>query len=239
MGRKLICIGGAHSGCGKTTVAENLLRLLPGSWCAVKYTKTAFYTSVRPAPDAEDSKDTSRMREAGADGVVWVQSPETGLKEALSLALDMLPGCEGVMVEGNSPIEFLSPDIVIFVFGKDPGRIKPSASRALRKADLIIHQGDPRSVSAGGLPPLKGEVIRIDLKEADGFRMLKERVVEMLRGGTTEGLRERLLGRARGRTITCAAARKMAEEEGVPYRELGRIADELQIRITNCELGCF
>jgi len=39
--------------------------------------------------------------------------------------------------------------------------------------------------------------------------------------------------------LLCAAARKIAEELAVPYKEVGRTADELKVKITGCELGCF
>jgi hypothetical protein len=39
--------------------------------------------------------------------------------------------------------------------------------------------------------------------------------------------------------LPCAAARRIAEELSVPYKEVGRTADELNVKITGCELGCF
>jgi len=39
--------------------------------------------------------------------------------------------------------------------------------------------------------------------------------------------------------LPCAAARRIAEELTVPYKEVGRTADELKVKITGCELGCF
>lgn len=39
--------------------------------------------------------------------------------------------------------------------------------------------------------------------------------------------------------LPCPVARRIAEELSVSYKEVGRIADELSIKITNCELGCF
>ena len=39
--------------------------------------------------------------------------------------------------------------------------------------------------------------------------------------------------------LPCAAARRIAEELSVPYKEVGRTADELKVKITGCELGCF
>jgi len=52
-------------------------------------------------------------------------------------------------------------------------------------------------------------------------------------------IREQLLSRSTDSRIDCASARKLAEELGVPYQEVGDVADALGIRIQNCELGCF
>jgi len=41
------------------------------------------------------------------------------------------------------------------------------------------------------------------------------------------------------RRLTCADARKIAEDLGVPYHEVGAVADELGVKIKNCQLGCF
>lgn len=39
--------------------------------------------------------------------------------------------------------------------------------------------------------------------------------------------------------ITCAVARKIAEELGVAHKDVGAAANELKIRIKDCQLGCF
>lgn len=39
--------------------------------------------------------------------------------------------------------------------------------------------------------------------------------------------------------LPCATARKVAEELGVSYRDVGEAADQLHIKITACQLGCF
>lgn len=39
--------------------------------------------------------------------------------------------------------------------------------------------------------------------------------------------------------ITCAALRKIAEEISVSYSEAGKAADNLKIKVRNCDLGCF
>jgi LAO/AO transport system kinase len=54
-----------------------------------------------------------------------------------------------------------------------------------------------------------------------------------------EKLKQQLQEKATDGRISCALARKIAEDLGVSYREVGKAADELRIKITNCELGCF
>ncbi len=39
--------------------------------------------------------------------------------------------------------------------------------------------------------------------------------------------------------ISCALARKIAEDLNITYKEVGETADRLHIKIKNCELGCF
>ncbi len=41
------------------------------------------------------------------------------------------------------------------------------------------------------------------------------------------------------RRISCSEARKLARDRDVPPAEVGRLCDELGIKIYACELGCF
>ncbi|MBI5638976.1 MAG: hypothetical protein HZA17_00990 [Nitrospirae bacterium] len=52
-------------------------------------------------------------------------------------------------------------------------------------------------------------------------------------------LKEEMLKKAVDGKISCAAARKIAESLSLSYKEVGAAANELNIRIKNCELGCF
>jgi len=45
--------------------------------------------------------------------------------------------------------------------------------------------------------------------------------------------------KSRDGKITCATLRKIAEVVGVTYKEAGKAANELKIKIRNCDLGCF
>ncbi|MBI4690590.1 MAG: hypothetical protein HY754_10045 [Nitrospirae bacterium] len=39
--------------------------------------------------------------------------------------------------------------------------------------------------------------------------------------------------------ISCEIARAIAEDLGVTYETVGKTADRLKVKITNCQLGCF
>lgn len=54
-----------------------------------------------------------------------------------------------------------------------------------------------------------------------------------------EELRQEMLKSAVEGKLSCAAARKIAEELHIPYRDVGEAADQLGIRISSCQLGCF
>jgi hypothetical protein len=63
----------------------------------------------------------------------------------------MLASLEGFVAEGNSLIEMLKPDIVIFASGAS-GEIKSGAKRILPMSDIIIF--------GGKLPPETPEGVR-------------------------------------------------------------------------------
>ncbi|HTR45246.1 MAG TPA: hypothetical protein VMH06_06005 [Thermodesulfovibrionales bacterium] len=226
----IIGVGGAHSGSGKTTYACLLLRKLKG-WGAIKYTRTELYSSLvddRETLSTED-KDTRRMLDAGAARVLWVKAPPGGLEEMLPEAVARLSDLRGVVVEGNSAIEFLKPDIIIFVFGSEAEEIKESAKGVLLNADVVVSEND-LSIAMPG----KAEVF---LKSPADTERFLSRVTEMVE--KKEKIREALKGKAVDGRISCPSARNIAEELDVPYQQVGKTADELGIKITGCELGCF
>jgi molybdopterin-guanine dinucleotide biosynthesis protein len=128
----IISVTGAYSGAGKTSLCSLLLTELD-EFGAIKFTKTELYSSVSESITILDQKgkDTSSMIHAGAKKVVWVKSLEENLRSALGMALEMFSGVRGIIVEGNSPVDFLNPHLVIFIMGRD-GVMKPSARDVIR-----------------------------------------------------------------------------------------------------------
>lgn len=168
----IIGVGGARSGAGKTSVIEGILKRLSGMG-AIKCTKTRLYTSITddPAVLGQSGKDTARLIGAGAEEVLWVRSPDGGVKEALEAAVERLSHLRGVVVEGNSAIEALRPDIVIFVAGEKAGETKQSGRAVLSRADVVVHSGRPPD----GLRP---EQRVFERRDVEGFSSFIEKLME-------------------------------------------------------------
>jgi len=50
---------------------------------------------------------------------------------------------------------------------------------------------------------------------------------------------EEIKKKAVNNRLSCSAARAIAEELALSYKDIGEAADRLSIKITNCQLGCF
>ncbi len=56
---------------------------------------------------------------------------------------------------------------------------------------------------------------------------------------TRQDLQNRIRAAAPEGRIPCPAAIRLADELGISRREMGELLDELRIKITQCQLGCF
>lgn len=54
-----------------------------------------------------------------------------------------------------------------------------------------------------------------------------------------QSLQEILKAKAKDGQITCAECTEIAEENNISLNQVGKTADELGIKITACQLGCF
>ena len=139
----------ATESCGADTYNFQSSLICPkrggsGKWGAIKYTKTELYASLvddKTVLSRED-KDTGRFIEAGAEDVIWVKSPPQDLKDLLPMAVGRLSGLDGLVVEGNSAIEFLKPDIVIFMIGKNTECWKTGIESIVSISDIIVYENE-------------------------------------------------------------------------------------------------
>ena len=151
----IIAISGLSSNTGKTTLACDLIKSLPG-WEAIKLTRGHYRSCgkdphgccvsdllrdeplIRSGREAnyEKGKDTGRFWDAGAANVHWVIVGEDQVEEGISRALSRVQA-EGVVVEGNSFLEFIEPDFAIICARAGENKLKSSARRTLEKADAL------------------------------------------------------------------------------------------------------
>jgi LAO/AO transport system kinase len=54
-----------------------------------------------------------------------------------------------------------------------------------------------------------------------------------------KSIKDRIQKTAINKKISCPELRKIAEELGISYGEAGKTANDLRIKIKNCDLGCF
>jgi molybdopterin-guanine dinucleotide biosynthesis protein len=151
----VVAISGFSSNVGKTTLVCELLRQLPG-WEAIKLTRGHYRSCgrdpagccvsdllrddpvIRSGRDAnyQAGKDTGHFWDAGASNVHWVIVKDDQVAQGISEALARVE-TDGVIVEGNSFLEYVDADLTIMCARSEGGKIKPSARRVLSKIDFL------------------------------------------------------------------------------------------------------
>jgi molybdopterin-guanine dinucleotide biosynthesis protein len=167
----VVGIGGAYNGAGKTTVACEILRRFSG-WGAIKFTRASLYSCIIDdlAVLSEAGKDTKRFLDAGAEKVLWIKSPFSQLPEVLSMAVQMLNYLQGILIEGNSAIEVIRPDIVLYVSG-DEARSKSSAVKILQMAQIIIFQKELPKQTSNDIPGFQ-------MDDSEGYLRFLKGIIE-------------------------------------------------------------
>jgi len=242
----IIGIGGSRSGAGKTTVAAALLKYFTASpgplklWGAIKYTKTDFCSSLIDDRNIieQAGKDTGKLLSAGAEQVLWLKGPREGIEETTSVAIERLHHLDGIIIEGNSAIEFSNPDIVIFISAACGETEKPSSFRLIDHADIIVFRRDSMPPTAHD-KVYSASSVYYDPEDKTTEQELFECMKAVIEERIIERIKQLLKQNAVNHRVSCPVARSIADELKVPYSEVGRAANELKIKIMNCELGCF
>ena len=52
-------------------------------------------------------------------------------------------------------------------------------------------------------------------------------------------LEEAINEKAKDRRLPCALCFKIAEDFGISKKEMGKILNEMKVKISQCQLGCF
>ena len=159
----IVVIGGHSRSVGKTSVVAGLISALPDRhWTALKITQyghgicsangeacdcvTADHTwAVSEEKDRSGESDTSRFLVAGAAHSWWVRTEQGRLAEAMPRIRQILAGAENVIIESNSILRFLKPDLYLTVLDPATEDFKASAQTFLDRADAVLLHTNPAS----------------------------------------------------------------------------------------------
>jgi hypothetical protein len=152
----IVVIGGHSRSVGKTSVVAGLIAALPEyKWTALKITQyghgvcsmngeschcaTEDHTwAISEERDRSGESDTSRFLVAGATRAWWVRTEQGRLAEAMPTIRRRLAESGNVILESNSILKFIRPDIYLTVLDPATEDFKRSAQEFLDRADAVI-----------------------------------------------------------------------------------------------------
>lgn len=152
----IVVIGGHSRSVGKTSVVAGLIAALPEfEWTAAKITQHGHgICSPKGEPcdcagadhawaiseerDRLGKSDTSRFLAAGASRVLWVRTEQGRLAEAMPALRQRLQGARNVILESNSVLKFLRPDLYLTVLDPATADFKTSAREFLDRAHAVL-----------------------------------------------------------------------------------------------------
>jgi hypothetical protein len=157
----IVVIGGHSRSVGKTSVVAGLISALSDfRWTALKITQyghgicsangeacdcaTADHAwAVSEEKNRSGESDTSRFLLAGAEHAWWVRTEQGRLAEAMPRVRQVLSGTENAIIESNSVLRFLKPDLYLTVLDPETADFKTSAQIFLDRADaVLLHSAD-------------------------------------------------------------------------------------------------
>jgi hypothetical protein len=152
----LVVVGGHSRNVGKTSVVAGLIAALPGfNWTAFKITQYGHGVcslngeschcatddhswAISEEKDRSGESDTSRFLLAGAERVWWVRTEQGRLAEAMPTVRRRIAEGKNVILESNSVLKFVRPDIYLTVLDPANADFKKSAQEFLDRADAVI-----------------------------------------------------------------------------------------------------
>ena len=153
----IVVVGGHSRNIGKTSVVAGLISALPElRWTAFKVTQfghgmcsangepcdceTAEHTVAvsEERVGGDSTTDSGRYLAAGAVRSFWVRTRQGDLSEAMPRIRKELEGAENAIIESNSIMRFLRPDIYLSVLDPETADFKDSARYFLDRADAVL-----------------------------------------------------------------------------------------------------
>ncbi|GAC1414921.1 MAG: hypothetical protein NVSMB62_01530 [Acidobacteriaceae bacterium] len=156
----IVVIGGHSRNIGKTSVVAGVIASLPEArWTAVKITQfghgvcsangepcdcesAEHPVAITEERERDSGTDSSRYLAAGAIRSLWVRTRQGDLVSAMPALRREIARAENVIVESNSVLRFLRPDVYAAVLDPHVVDFKVSSLRYLDRADAILLPGE-------------------------------------------------------------------------------------------------
>jgi hypothetical protein len=172
---RTLVVGGHTRNIGKSALVVDIIRAFPeAAWTAVKITQHGHGVcsidgkdcdcapvdhgfALDEDQDRSNRTDSSRFFVAGATRSLWVRTRQGCLGEYLPRLWREIGSASNVIMESNSVLEFLRPELYLMVLDPAKADFKESARRFLHLADAFVLrapcQGAPWLQASEG-PPL-------------------------------------------------------------------------------------
>jgi hypothetical protein len=179
----IVVVGGHSRSVGKTSVVAGLISSMREyDWTAVKITQyghgvcsangepcdcgTADHAwAITEEKDRSGGSDTSRFLLAGAKQALWVRTEQGRLAEAMPTLRRRIESLPNVIIESNSVMKFIRPDLYLTVLDPSTEDFKKSAQEFLDRANaVILHEGAGNGAAWHGIslkPVAERPVFRI------------------------------------------------------------------------------
>ena len=176
----LVVIGGHARRVGKTSVVAGLISALPDlGWTAVKITQHGhkldsgngaashsasvnvnYSWTIYEERDRSGESDTSRFLAAGAARALLLQAEAGRLAEAMLALRARIADAANVIIESNSVLNFLRPDLYLMVLDPANADFKDSAREFFDRADaVILHESGGPAWQGVVLNPVAGRPV--------------------------------------------------------------------------------
>jgi hypothetical protein len=152
----VVVVGGHTRNIGKTSVVCGVIRAMSEwNWTAIKITQFGHGICTRDgeACDCSDPEhpiaisretgaspktDSGRFLASGAARAFWVRTPAGQLNEAMPSVRRMVADSPNVIIESNSILRFVKPDLCAMVLDGSVPDFKKTSQRFLDRANVLV-----------------------------------------------------------------------------------------------------
>ncbi len=174
----VLVVGGHSRNVGKTSVVAGVIAAFRElHWTAMKITQYGHgicsangeacdcatddhVAAVSEERSRAGDTDTSRFLCAGADRVYWVRTQQGRLAEAMPRVRELIGSSTNTIIESNSVMKFIRPDLYLIVLDPANEDFKSSALEFLDRASaILLHESADMKWSNVSLKPVQNRPV--------------------------------------------------------------------------------